>query len=189
MALPKMSSYVAQEQHSNQKGGDEGSPCKCRCDMRGLPVEHAKIFPTPDLAQVLMASEADCSLRPFAWFANCNRDSLSWRTWQRCLLEDWIEFSGRWPRSGLMQNGIAYQVDSLAPISGVIECLSSPVVPSPVACDGKGSGRVREERGANNNLRDWWNMKHGFVYPPVRCSEYLMGFPIGWTDCEESGTQ
>lgn len=86
-------------------------------------------------------------------------------------------------------NGIAYRLPTLAPISGAKEFLSLPVVPSPVACDGKGSGRVRVERGENNNLRDWWNAKYNFVYPPARCSEYLMGFPIGWTDLEDSETQ
>lgn len=157
--------------------------------MSSVEVSHAKTFPMPDLGQVLMASEADCSLKPFAWFANCNRGSLSWRTWQRCLLEDWIGFLGRWPRSGLMRNGIAYRRVSLVRISDATGCLSSPVVPSPVACDYKGSGRRRIERGANNNLRDWWNMNYGFVYPAVRVSEYLMGFPEGWTDLEDSATQ
>jgi len=147
-----------------------------------------RTFPTPDMGQDWTESEAGCFSRPFAWFANYNRNSLCWKTWQRCLLEDWTEFSERWPRSGLMRNGIAYRLDSLAPISGVTECLSSPVVPSPVACDGKGSGRVREGRGANSNLREWWNVKYQFAYPPVRCSEYLMGFPIGWTDLEDSET-
>jgi hypothetical protein len=86
-----------------------------------------------------------------------------------------------------MQNGIVYQREPAVPISAVTGCLSSPVVPSPVACDGKGSGRIRIERGANNNLRDWWNMNYRFVYPPVRISEYLMGFPIGYTDFERLG--
>ena len=136
-----------------------------------------------------MANDQDCFTNLPASLARWDQESLSWRTSQRCLLEGWERFSERWPRSGTMRNGIAYRLDTLAPISGVTECLSLPVVPSPVACDGKGSGRVREERGANNNLRDWWNMKHGFVYPPVRCSEYLMGFPSGWTDLEDSATR
>ena len=143
----------------------------------------------PDSGQVLMESEADCSLKPFAWFENCNREQLCWRTWQRCLLEGWIEYSGRWPRSGTMQNGIAYRLPTLVRISDAIEFSSSPWVPCPVACDGKGSGRIRLERGANNNLRDWWNINYNFAYPPVAASEYLMGFPLGWTDLEDSETQ
>ena len=136
-----------------------------------------------------MESDRDCGLSLREWFAKWDQDLLSWRTSQRCLLEDWEMFSGRWPRSGTMRSGIAYRLDTLAPISGVTEFLSLPIVPSPVACDGKGSGRIREERGANNNLRDWFNAKFNFVYPPVRCNEYLMGFPIGWTDLEGLETQ
>ena len=80
---------------------------------------HAKTFPTPDEGQELKENEADCFSRPFAWFANYDRESLCWRTWQRCLLEGWTEFSGRWPRSGLMRNGIAYRLPPLVPrISG-----------------------------------------------------------------------
>ncbi len=150
---------------------------------------HAKIFPTPDLGQDLTASGQGCSSKPFAWFENCSPESLCWRTWQRSLLGGWTEFLGRWPRSGMMRNGIAYRLPYLVRISDATESLSLPVVPSPVACDHKGSGRIRIERGANNNLRDWWNMNYGYVYPPVRISEYLMGFPPGWTDLEDLETQ
>jgi hypothetical protein len=136
-----------------------------------------------------MENDQDCGLSLRGWFAKWSQDSLSWKTSQRCLLEGWTEFLGRWPRSGLMRNGIVYRLATLAPISGVTEFLSSPIVPSPVACDGKGSGRLRDERGANNNLRDWFNANYRFVYPPARCNEYLMGFPIGWTDLEDLGTQ
>ena len=79
----------------------------------------AKIFPTPGKGQDLKENAADCSSRPFAWFANYDREQLCWRTWQGCLLEGWTEFSGRWPRLGLMRNGIAYRLPPLVPrISG-----------------------------------------------------------------------
>jgi DNA (cytosine-5)-methyltransferase 1 len=35
--------------------------------------------------------------------------ALCWRTWQRCLVEGWEQFSGTWPRSGMTRNGIAFQ--------------------------------------------------------------------------------
>jgi len=73
----------------------------------------AKIFPTPGKGQDLMEPEAGFSLRPFAWFANYDREQLCWRTWQGCLLEGWTEYLGRWPRSGLMRSGIAYQLPPL----------------------------------------------------------------------------
>ena len=149
----------------------------------------ARTLATLEKEQDSTANEADCSLNLCESLARWDQESLSWKTSQRCLLGGWIEYSGRWPRSGLMRNGIAYRLRPLVLISEATACLSLPVVPRPVACDGKGSGRVREERGANNNLRDWWNKKYGFVYPPVRFSEYLMGFPIGYTELEDSATQ
>jgi len=110
----------------------------------------------------------------------------SLKTCQGSLLPDSETCSVVWPRAGMMRNGIIFRLDSSVPISEATECLSLPIVPRPVACDGKGSGRIRIERGANNNLRDWWNMNYRFVYPPVRVSEYLMGFHIGYTALEPS---
>ena len=67
-----------------------------------------------------MESEADYSSRPFAWWLSSNQSLSYWRTWQRSFLEDWTEFAGRWPRSGVMRNGIAYRLPTLAPrISGI----------------------------------------------------------------------
>ena len=96
----------------------------------GFPV---RIFPTLGKGQGLTASGQDCSSKPFAWFANSDRESLSWKTWQRCLLGDWTEFSGRWPRSGLMRNGIAYRLPPLVPRISGTESLSSGFVPTPSA--------------------------------------------------------
>ena len=80
---------------------------------------HVKIFPTPGKGQDLMESEAVCSMRPRVSFAHWSQDTCCWKTWQRCLLGGWISFSGRWPRSGTMRNGIAYRLPPLAPrISG-----------------------------------------------------------------------
>ena len=85
-----------------------------------------RIFPTPGRGQDLTASGQDCSSKPFAWFANSDRASLCWKTWQRCLLGDWTEFSGRWPRSGLMRNGIAYRLPPLVPLTAGKESGSLP---------------------------------------------------------------
>ena len=122
------------------------------------------------------------------WFARYDPESCSWKTCQGSLFEAWETFSETWPRAGMTVSGIAYRRQPLVPTSEATECLSSPVVPRPVACDGKGSGRIRHERLQGMNLRDWWNVNYGYVYPPARMTEYLMGFPLGWTDCEPSGT-
>lgn len=213
-------------------------------------VFHAKIFPMPDSGQVLMESDQDCSLKPFAWFENCNREQLCWRTWQRCLLEGWTEFSGRWPRSGMMQNGIAYRLPTLVPRISGTECSYWPTTrandaekgvdfdaenprnglpaavklwPTPDAnCGNRGpakdpqathrpsgaqrqmtindavkmfptpTSRMHKDNGKSpselNRNSETLAVKAGGRLNPTWV-EWLMGFPLGWTDLEDSETQ
>lgn len=64
-----------------------------------------------------------------------------------------------------------------------LDCGGRLPIPTPTACDFKGSGRLRLERGTNNNLRDWFKINLNMLYPPAACTRYLMGYPIGWDDC------
>lgn len=65
---------------------------------------------------------------PFAWY---DRSSRSWRTWQRCLVEGWAQFSGTWPRAGLTLSGIAYRRQSSAHLMSEI---ASGLLPTPTVC-------------------------------------------------------
>ena len=81
---------------------------------------HAKTSQPPVREQDSMATEVDYGgkrLPPSAWF---DLSSSSWRMFQRCLLEGWTLFSDRWPRSGIMLNGIAYRLPTLAHRTGGI---------------------------------------------------------------------
>ena len=130
--------------------------------MSSVADSPARIFPMPGKGQDLMASEADCFSKPFAWFANYDRDILCWRTWQGCLLEVWTEFSGRWPRSGMTRNGIAYRLPTLAHrISGTGS--SSSGVPTPTSQDRD----CRQKPGSHLGIHKWvkgWN-KDGSKHP------------------------
>ena len=207
----------------------------------------AKIFPTPDEGQVWMESVAGCSLKRFAWFDNADPSMYCWRTWQRCLLEDWTEFSGRWPRSGTMRNGIAYRLPPLVPrISGTgyssLLIDNGNVCPTPQATErsgnqkpgshlslskwvtGQSKGKLSElERSPSRTIvrglgvaetsetlptpaaRDWKSGKGKTQVERGRSAgpslaevsggqlnptwvEWLMGFPIGFTDLEDSET-
>ena len=46
------------------------------------------------------------SCESYAWY---DHNTLSWRTWQRSLIEGWTLFSGSFPKQGMMQNGQLYQ--------------------------------------------------------------------------------
>lgn len=51
------------------------------------------------------------------WLASFDPRSSLWRTSQHYLGEGLTEFSGTWPRSGMMQNGTAYQLLPLVPLT------------------------------------------------------------------------
>jgi hypothetical protein len=174
---------------------------------------HVKTFHTREKEQDSQESEADCSMKQCESFASWDQESLSWRTSQRCLLEGWETFSGRWPRSGMMRNGIAYRLPPLVPrTSGTgrsswatptvhnatsggrseasarkrgSRCLQREVrmYPTPAARDWK-SGKGRKENGHSPQLPE---VIGGQLNPPW--VEWLMGFPEGWTDLEGSETQ
>lgn len=148
----------------------------------------AKTYRTPADAPDYPASVLDSTGNYCAAFAWYDRSTRCWRTWQRCCIEGWERFSATWPRSGMARNGIAYQRAPSALCITEIESLSRRFVPTPAACDYKGSGRPRRNRGPGNNLRDWFRQNYGWLYPPVRLVEYLMGFPKGFTDLKDSAT-
>jgi hypothetical protein len=91
----------------------------------------------------------------------------------------------------LMLNGGVFLPEDLEPIFSEkdFSYVDGSLVPRPVAVDGKGSGRIREGRGANNNLRDYFNIFGGWMRPPVRASEYLMGWPSHHTALDSAATE
>ena len=83
------------------------------------------------------------SAEPFAWY---DHPSRCWRTWQRCLIEEWERYSAVWPRSGMTRNGIAYRFRPLAlPTDGT----EFVFLPTPRANDAQKRGNFDM-----NNLRN-----------------------------------
>ena len=138
-----------------------------------------------DLEKDLRVRDQDCGASSTELLATYDPNTSSWKTSQRCFIGEWGEFSETWPRSGLMRNGIAFRLPTLAePISG-IGCLS---LPTPTARDWKGSrsliSQQKTGRGITNSLPDYLRIKGNWQYPPVQVVEYMMGFPKGWLDCK-----
>lgn len=154
-----------------------------------------------------------------ALLASFDRGTSSWRTSQRCLVEGLTVFSQTWPRSGLMRNGIAYQLPPLVPL---MRGTASGLWQTPVADDkinrsaGKWNSRgepklsaqvklwptpTRVTRTGGAALCKWGGSRsraklrtmvtpeelNGALNPAW--VEWLMGFPIGWTELERSVTQ
>lgn len=170
---------------------------------------------------VLQGSAADCGANLRASLASYDRVTSSWKMSQLSLFGDSTRCSGIWPRSGLMRNGIAYPLATLAPLTVETEsgslptptadaCVGSPPAPhmaerfrdrgssgsfveavaarmwpTPTAGDANTAGvnqhthtlgrQVRQEEGTGG-LNPIW-------------VEWLMGYPLGWTDCGRSATR
>ncbi len=142
----------------------------------------AKTFHSLDAVPDLPECVLDCSgvsYEPLAWWDG--RD-YCWRTWQRSWTEGWELFSGPWPRSGMMRNGIAYLRRPLVPLTSEI---ASGLVPTIGANEGKGSSSKRyvgspHFRGAkmSEGLRTCLSDP---IYTHPNFAEAAMGFPKDWT--------
>ena len=144
----------------------------------------AKTSALPETAQESPASAADCgknSSESFAWF---DRDSSSWKTSQRCLVEEWKPFLETWPRAGLMRNGKCYRQRRLV---HRISARGFSYWPTVTVSDSNGGGRNYKRPGKNGeNLKDFLSLKYRVLYVPATLAEFLMGFPIGWTALDAS---
>lgn len=104
-----------------------------------------------------------------------------------------------WPRSGMMRNGMCFRRPPLAPR---IYVKGLSLLPTPVAIEGQ---PVRQYLRREETWQSTGNLTArliGLVYglrdrdprPPYRLIaapsfvEWMMGVPIGWTDCDVSAT-
>ena len=210
----------------------------------------ARTYPAPGSAPALPESVRDSTgnwCEPFAWW---DRDTRSWKTWQRSFLTEWETFSGTWPRAGLVLSGIAFRRKPSAPLTngtgyGSSDTLPTPrarmtgaaterraldknqnlevvlarrLLPTPRASDADKGGRgdlltvlrgyetrhagtlptptARDWRSTETNARNARPLNEvlasmsgniaGHVNP--RFLEWMMGYPIGWTELRRSGT-
>ena len=156
--------------------------------MRSLEDFPAKTLVSQALARVLLAHEADYGVSSPALLARYDRQSSEWKTSQRCLDGALEPFSETWPRSGMMLNGIAYQLPTLVPDNFGTEC---GLWPTPNATAFKG-GRQSPRRGVRNpernNWQDWCSLVLGQRYPVPETAEQVMGYPEGYTAISNSET-
>jgi len=122
--------------------------------------------------------------------ARYNPDTYSWRTAQCSLLGGLTEFSGTWPRWGMMRDGECFPLPTLAHVTSVRGCFSLPTVTASWAKRGP---------GLSNNLSNLRMsaactaftlaivQKIGWRWPS-ELLEVLMLWPEGWTAVGQSAT-
>jgi hypothetical protein len=150
-----------------------------------LAAFHAKTLAQQEKAQESTESDQECGEKWRGSFTKYDPDSSSWKTHQCSLLGDLESFSETWPRWGLMRDGECWEQPMLALRTSETESgsLQIPKLPTPVTSDANGAGRVGPRKSGNiSSLKDYLSKWHKLAYPPVNITEYMMGWPLGWTD-------
>ena len=66
--------------------------------------------------ELAKAHEAACIGKSSASLTWLDRESCTWKTWQRSLLTDWTPFSQTFPRAGILHDGYVYELPMLVRI-------------------------------------------------------------------------
>ena len=161
---------------------------------------HAKTYQQPDEGQESTVSDPVCGEKWHGLLAKYDRDSCLWKTVQCSLLEDSGEFSETWPRSGTMRSGAVYQRTNVGRLTKEIE--SGFLLATPTATANQTAPSMMKHLGCREYMVPTptkHNSKEG-AYPaeytrntPTLAthaggkinpgwSEWLMGWPINWTD-------
>lgn len=114
--------------------------------------------------------------------------SCSWKTVRDLFAEDLPESSLTLPQWGSMVGGELYQPKTAVRLTSANDSggYSGRKYPTPRTRDWK--GECRKRWGNRHSLPGALADVLGGAPPPPIFSEWLMGWPIGWTDCEPLAT-
>jgi len=136
---------------------------------------HAKTSQQQGKAQELMENGQECGEKWHASFTKYDPDSSSWKTHQCLLLGDLDEFSETWPQWGLMRDGECWEQRMLEQTIRGTE--SGLLLPTPTCHNSKEGAYPAEFKRKTPSLATHCG---GKINPQF--TEWMMGWPIGWTD-------
>ena len=154
--------------------------------MSYLAAFHAKTSQQLGGGGGLLVQKVQCGNTWPGSFARWNQDSCSWKTAQCSLVEDSQLYLGTWPRWGLMQDGACLEQNPLVRNIKETGCGSwgtptasqdfKPVRPlAPSEANGTHGTILVGSIGKEHP-----HLIGRYLKPLV--TEYLMGWPIDWTD-------
>lgn len=167
---------------------------------------HAKTSQPQEKEQELTESDQECGDTWRGWLAKYDPDSCSWRTAQCSLLEDLNESLETLPRSGMTRNGLLWELPMLEQTikgteSGFLDLMQK--FPTPQSSDWKNKNHSRDYTLGNvkfifptptaHNAKECNSPSEQNRNTPTLAThaggrlnptwvEWLMGWPLGWTD-------
>jgi len=124
-------------------------------------------------------NEADYGKKWQGSLAKYDLDTALWKTHQCLLFEDSTESLVIFPQWGIMLNGELWELAMLEGITNDYECGLSQTYPTPCAKVTSPRGKAAQAR-KGNPMDTLPNVVGGVPHPLL--SEWLMGWPLGWTD-------
>ena len=146
--------------------------------MSSVAASHAKTSATPERGPASLASGQVFGTSSLGSLATFDQGTSLWRTSQRCLLEGWVKYLGRWPRSGMTRSGTLFQLRPLVRRTGGTGSGSSRSIPTPRAFVGSViANRVKVFAETGKPMR----RKDGGEYH-LTLEEYATVFPTPTAD-------
>ena len=169
--------------HSTASPGG-GLSMSCPADF------HARTSARPEKAQGWQGHAADCGERCTESFARFDLDSHSWKIHPCLFPEDCPQYWGTWPQQGMMRAGVCWEQTMWERHMSARESGFLLKIPTPIAHNSKEMGCPSDQRRKTPGLGTMAACGQLGTPGPLNpvWVEWLMGWPLGWTDCDASET-
>ena len=148
-----------------------------------LEAFHAKTLAHKEKEMAWTESDQECGNTWRGWLAKYDPDSCSWKTPQCSLLGEEQESLATLPRWGMTVDGLLWELPTLEPITSETESGLLEKLPTPQCHNSKEANYPAEHRRVTPSLGMYVG---GKIHPEF--TEWMMGWPLGWTDLKPLGT-